>query len=57
MNISDNDIEIILKEHTILNKDYLDEKFVKSCAKKFDVTPPAMNICLKNLGFKTSYIR
>lgn len=46
-----------LKEYNISNKDYLDEKFVRSCAKNFDVTPPAMNIRLKNLGFKTPYIR
>lgn len=46
-----------LKEYKISNKDYLDEKFVKSCAKKFDVTPPAMNIRLKNLGYKVPYLK
>ena len=46
-----------LKEYKISNKDYLDEKFVKSCAKNFDVTPPAMNIRLKNLGYKVPYLK
>lgn len=46
-----------LKEYNISNKDYLDEKFVKSCAKNFDVTPPAMNIRLKNLGYKVPYLK
>lgn len=46
-----------LKEYNISNKDYLDEKLVRSCAKNFDVTPPAMNIRLKNLGYKVPYLK
>ena len=37
--------------------EFLDEKFIKSCAKNFDVTPPAMNIRLKNLGYKVPYLK
>lgn len=58
--------EILMPEEYVLqymqdenktNKEFLDEKFIKECAKHFDVNPPAMNIRLKNLGFKTPYIR
>ncbi len=58
--------EILMPEEYVLkymqdenktDKEFLDEKFIKECAKHFDVNPPAMNIRLKNLGFKTPYIR
>ena len=58
--------EILMPEEYVLkymqdenktDKEFLDEKFIKECAKHFDVNPPAMNIRLKNLGFKTPYIK
>ncbi len=58
--------EILMPEEYVLQymqdenktgKEFLDEKFIKECAKHFDVNPPAMNIRLKNLGFKVPYIR
>ena len=58
--------EILMPEEYVLqymqnenktDKEFLDEKFIKSCAKKFDVTPPAMNIRLKNLGYKVPYLK
>lgn len=58
--------EILMPEEYVLqymqneNKtdtEFLDEKFIKSCAKNFDVTPPAMNIRLKNLGYKVPYLK
>ncbi len=58
--------EILMPEKYVLQymqdknkteKDYLDEKFIKECAKYFNVNPPTMNIRLKNLGFKIPYIR
>ncbi|MCQ2739267.1 MAG: restriction endonuclease subunit S [bacterium] len=58
--------EILMPEEYVLqyvqdenktDKEFLDEKFIKECAKHFDVNPLAMNIRLKNLGFKTPYIR
>ena len=58
--------EILMPEEYVLqymqdenktDKEFLDEKFIKECAKHFDVNPSAINIRLKNLGFKTPYIR
>lgn len=58
--------EILMPEEYVLqyiqdenktDKEFLDEKFIKSYAKKFDVTPPAMNIRLKNLGYKVPYLK
>lgn len=58
--------EILMPEEYVLKymqdenktyKEFLDEKFIKECAKHFDVNPPAMNIRLKNLGFKVPYLK
>lgn len=58
--------EILMPEEYVLRymhdknkteKDYLDEKFIKECAKYFNVNPPAINIRLKNLSYKVPYIR
>ncbi len=58
--------EILMPEEYVLqymqdenktDKEFLDEKFIKECAKHFDVNPPAMNIRLKNLGFKVPYLK
>lgn len=58
--------EILMPEKYVLQymqdknkteKDYLDEKFIKECAKYFNVNPPTINIRLKNLGYKVPYIR
>lgn len=58
--------EILMPEEYVLKymqdenktyKEFLDEKFIKEFAKHFDVNPPAMNIRLKNLGFKVPYLK
>jgi len=58
--------EILMPEEYVLQymqdknkkeKDYLDEKFIRECAKYFNVNPPAMNIRLKNLGYKVPCLK
>ncbi len=48
---------LYMQDKNKTEKDYLDKKFIKTCAKHFNVNPPAMNVRLKKLGYKVPYLK